>query len=264
MPTVNEIHEHFLSNAPWLDRENTVDTIKAGDPSRDIKTVAVGWMSTIYDLREAVRLGCELFITHEPTFWEHAAPEQKNRNTPEGAAKVKLLEESGLVVLRCHDVWDAWPEIGIRDGWAAGLGLTEVTALSDDKWTAVYQIRETTLRDFAEHVLSKVKPIGQDSVQVMGDPDMRISRPCLGVGCYTPKIELIKRGADCFIGTFDGDWDYWQTRERLVECGVGVISVEHGTTENWGMRNCADYVRKTWPELDVQYLQLYPKPWTVM
>ncbi len=264
MTTAHEIHEHFLSNSPWVDRQKTVDTIKAGDASREVKKVAVGWMSTIYDLREAVKLGCDLFITHEPTFWEHAAPESKNRHAPGGKAKTELLEESGLIVMRCHDVWDAWPKIGIRDGWAAGLGLGEVVGFSDDKWSAIYKMPETTLRKFAAHVLSKVKSIGQDSVQVMGDPDMKISRPCVGVGCYTPKIELLEKGADCFIGTFDGDWYYWETRERFVECGAAVITVEHGTTENWGMKNCADYVKQTWPGLEVHYLDLYPRPWTVM
>jgi len=263
MPTVDEIHQHFLSRAPWVNREDTVDTVKAGDPSRKVKTVAVGWMSTIYDLRKAVELGCELFITHEPTFWEHWAPEGKNRRERGGIEKTRLLEETGLVILRCHDVWDAWPDTGIRDGWASGLGLTKLVAKSKDGWSAMYEIPETTLKRFARHVLSKVKTIGQDSVQVMGDPGMKISRPSVGVGCFTPNMDMIEKGSDCLIGTWDGNWYYWETRERFVECGVGVITVEHGTTENWGMRNCADYVRKTWPELTVHYLDLYPRPWTV-
>ena len=49
----------------------------------------------------------------------------------------------------------------------------------------------------------------------------------------------------------------------FVECGAGVISVEHGTTEYWGMENCARYVQETWPDLNVHYLSLYPKSWTV-
>jgi putative NIF3 family GTP cyclohydrolase 1 type 2 len=263
MPYVKEIHEHFLSRSPWVDREKTVDTIKAGDPSRQVKTVAVGWMSTIYDLKKAVELGCELFITHEPTFWEHWAPEQKFRLARGGLEKTRLLKESGLVIMRCHDVWDRWPGIGIRDGWAGGLGLSELAAESGDGWSAMYAIPETTLREFAGHILEKVRPIGQDSVQVMGDPEMKISRPCLGVGCYTPGMEMIEKGADCMIGTFDGSWYYWEQRERFVECGAGVITVEHGTTENWGMKNLAEYVSQTWPQLTVHYLDLYPRPWTV-
>ena len=263
MPTANDIHKHLLSHATWVDREKTVDSFRSGDPGRDVHTVAVGWMSTIYDLRQAVRLGCDLFITHEPTFWEHWAPESKYRHDLGGIEKTRLLEESGLVVLRCHDAWDAWPEIGIRDGWARGLGLTNQIGVSHDKWSAFFEVPRTTLRKFARHVAAKVKPIGQDSVQVLGDPDMTVSKIAVGVGCYTPDIDAIRQGADCLIGTYDGNWYYWETRERFVECGAGVISVEHGTTEYWGMKNCADYVAKTWPGLKVHYLALYPRSWTV-
>jgi len=148
-------------------------------------------------------------------------------------------------------------------GGPGGLGLSELAAESGDGWSAMYAIPETTLREFAGHILKKVRPIGQDSVQVMGDPEMKISRPCLGVGCYTPGMEMIEKGADCMIGTFDGSWYYWEQRERFVECGAGVITVEHGTTENWGIRNLAEYVLRTWPQLTVHYLDLYPRPWTV-
>jgi putative NIF3 family GTP cyclohydrolase 1 type 2 len=264
MPTAQEIHDHFASTASWVDRSKSVDTIKVGDPSRKVKTVAVGWMATIYDLEKAVDLGCELFITHEPTFWEHWAAESKNRSSRGGIEKTQLLENSGLVVLRCHDAWDGWPEIGIREGFASGLGLTTVIARSHDGWSAMYELPETTLRDFAKRVASKVRPIGQDSVQVMGDPNMKISRPCIGVGCYTPTMEMLEKGSDCLIGTWDGNWYYWETRERFVECGASVITMEHGTTEHWGMKNCADYVAKTWPDLKVHYLALYPRPWTVI
>jgi putative NIF3 family GTP cyclohydrolase 1 type 2 len=263
MPTVKEIHEHFLPGSAWEDPAKTVDTLKAGDPSRQVTKVAVGWMATIYDLHRAVELGCELFITHEPTFWEHAAPELKNRHAPGGAAKTQLLEESGMAVLRCHDAWDKWPEIGIRDAWARGLGLAELVCESDDGWSAMYSIPRTKLRTFAEEILARVKPIGQDNLQVMGDPEMKISRPCIGVGCYTPGLDLVAKGGDCLIGNFDGTWYYWEHRERFVECGAAVITVEHGCTEHWGMKNCADYVAVTWPELEVHYLDLYPRPWTV-
>ena len=264
MPTVREIHEHFLSGSAWEDPVKTVDTLKAGDPSQEVTTVAVGWMATIYDLRRAAELGCELFITHEPTFWEHHAPELKNRNAPGGREKTLLLEKTGMAVLRAHDCWDKWPKTGIRDAWAGGLGLTEQVCLSDDGWSAMYAIPETTLREFSRYVLERVRPIGQDSVQVMGDPELRISRPSIGVGCYTPGLDMIEKGSDCLIGNYDGCWYYWEHRERFVECGAAVITVEHGCTEHWGMKNCADHVAETWPGLTVHYLDLYPRPWTIV
>ena len=78
----NDIREYLLARAPWVDPSHTVDTVKAGDPEREIHTVGVGWISSIENLRRAHELGCDLFITHEPTFWEHQAPEQSPQRVP--------------------------------------------------------------------------------------------------------------------------------------------------------------------------------------
>ena len=61
---------------------------------------------------------------------------------------------------------------------------------------------------------------------------------------------------------FDGA-AYWRVRDRFAEQGVGVIALEHGTTEMWGMESLAKYVQSTWPELVVHYLDNHWKAWHV-
>ena len=256
------IHEHLLSRAPWVDRSNTVDTVKAGDPAKPVRTVGVGWISSIDNLRAAVELGCDLFITHEPTFWQHAAPEDKLRCVEPGLSKQKLLDESGLVVLRCHDVWDSWREIGIRGSWAGCLGLTEVAGESDHPWHVMYAIQPVPLREFARHVAERIAPLGEDSVSVIGDPERVVSRPAIGVGCSGPDKDMVDAGADVLIVCYDGA-SYWQTRERLAELGAAVICVEHATSEMPGMMNLARYLGETFSELTVHYLDKHPRTWTV-
>ena len=259
----NDIREHLLSRAPWVNREKTVDTVKAGDPTRKVHTVGVGWVASIEDLRRAHELGCDLFITHEPTFWDHHVLELRYRNVEPGLTKQRFLDETRTVVLRVHDIWDNWPGIGIRDSWARGLGLTHFLAQDETRWHAVYGIEETTLYEFAQVVASKVQVLGQDSVQVIGDPAMKVSRPALGVGCGGPDTDMIALGADVLIVCFDGA-PYWRSRQRFAELGVGVITVEHGTSEMWGIENLAAYLRETFPSITVHYLDLHPRPWTVM
>ena len=259
----NEIREHLLSKAPWLDRSRTVDTVKAGDPTRQVRTVGVGWIASIGNLRAAVRQGCELFITHEPTFWHHwDPPDHAGRTVEPGLTKTRLLEESQLVVLRCHDVWDNWPDIGIRGSWAAWLGLTELAGESDHPWHAMYAIQPTPLREFARQVARKIAPLGEDSVSVMGEPDRVVSRPAIGVGCGGPDKDMVDLGADVLIVCYDGA-SYWATRQRLAELGAAVIAVEHGTSEMPGMMNLARYLGGTFPELTVHYLDKHPRTWTV-
>ena len=52
----NAIRKHLLARAPWVNRKHTVDTVKAGDPAREIHTVGVGWISSIENLRRALKV----------------------------------------------------------------------------------------------------------------------------------------------------------------------------------------------------------------
>jgi len=258
----NDIREHLLSKSPWVNRETTVDTVKSGDPTKEISSVAVAWMSTIENLRLAHEMGYDLFITHEPTFWHHSQDEKPTREEAPGIEKQKFLEETGLVILRVHDIWDPWPEIGIRDSWAYGLGLKHRLAEDSSKFVAVYDFPETTLGNFAKYVAEKVRPLGQDSVWVLGNPEWTISRPSVGTGCGTPGLEMIKEGSDVVIVCDDG-FSYWHRGERFYEMGVGVIMVSHGTSEMWGIENLARYLGKTFSQLNITYLDKHPRYWTV-
>ena len=110
---------------------------------------------------------------------------------------------------------------------------------------------------------NKIKVLGEDSVRVMGDPEMKVSRPSLGVGCGGPDKDMVDMGSDVLIVCYDGA-SYWAKRERFAELGVGVITVEHGTSEMPGMMSLAEYLRQTFPELTVHYLDRHPRTWTVM
>lgn len=261
-----DIREHLVSRSPWVDRETTVDTVKSGDPLRPVRRVGVGWMATIWDLRAAHEDGCDLFVTHEPTFNDHREPpEGECRRVEPGAGKTAFLAASGLVVLRCHDCWDAWPEIGIRDSWARGLGLEEMVAenaeaLTQRRWHAVYRIRPVSLRAFAADVARRVRVLGQDGVDVMGEPERIVSMPAVGVGCGGPDRDMVELGADVLIVCYDGA-SYWRDRERLAELGAAVVAVEHGTSEIWGMQSLASYLARTFPELEVRFYDRHPRAW---
>lgn len=258
----NDILEYLLSKAPWVDRQTTVDTVKSGDPTKEIRSVAVAWISTMDNLKIAHENGCDLFITHEPTFWHHSQDEKPERSQFPGNIKQKFLEDTGMVILRVHDIWDPWPEIGIRDSWAKGLGLHKQVAEDERKFVAVYEIPETTLGKYANYIADKVKPLGQDSVLVLGDHNWKISHPAVGTGCGTPSLEMIDKGADVVIVCDDG-FSYWHRGERFFEMGVGVIMVSHGTSEMWGIENLAQYLGKMFPSLNVMYFDKHPRYWTV-
>ena len=261
--TPTTIREYLLSHSPWVNREKTVDTIKFGDPEKVVKKAAVCWYASIETLRKAKEEGCDLVITHEPTFWEHAAPEQTWRTKGPGIAKRELLEQSGMTVLRAHDSWDQWPEVGIRDSWAAFLGLGKrVYESKQNRYFGVYEVPEQSLHKFARYMANRIHPLGEDSVQVIGAPKRRIAKVAIGVGCATPEEECIQAGADVIICCYDGA-GYWNMRERLHESGAAVITLEHGSTEMPGLENLAKHLREIFPQVEFVYLAEHPRTWTV-
>jgi putative NIF3 family GTP cyclohydrolase 1 type 2 len=246
-----------------VDPEKTVDTVEAGDPARPVKKAGVCWYPSIETIKAAHQAGCDLLICHEPLYWEHAAHAQTWRNKRPGDAKTKFLEETGMVILRAHDTLDRWPEVGIRDSWARVLGLENPSpAQAGDPFRAIYRIKPVRLRDFARDVARRITPLGEDSVQVMGDPERVVSRPAIGVGCISPDAAEVEAGADVVIVCFDGA-SYWRSRERLHEMGAAVITVEHGTSEMPGMESLCRHLAGKFPEVKFEYFANHPRPWTV-
>ena len=91
---------------------------------------------------------------------------------------------------------------------------------------------------------------------------MKVSRPSVGVGCGGPDTDMVEKGSDVLIVCFDGA-SYWAKRQRFAELGVGVITVEHGTTEMWGLEDLAKHLNEKFPEIEFLYFAEHAKPWTV-
>ena len=125
-----------------------------------------------------------------------------------------------------------------------------------------YEVPETTLRGFAQQVADRIGPLGEDSVQVMGDAEAKVCRPAVGVGCAVPDQEMVEFGADVLVMCYDGA-SYWSSRERLVEMGVSIVTVEHGTSEMPGMMNLRDHLARQFPAVEFIWIAEHPRTWTV-
>ena len=67
-----DIQDYLKSlNGGWVDYAKSVDSYKAGSPETEVQGIATGWMSYLWALKEAVRMNCNVFITHEPTYYGH-------------------------------------------------------------------------------------------------------------------------------------------------------------------------------------------------
>lgn len=235
----------------WVDWNESCDRFITGDPQTVVTGIAVAWQSRTNAIEQALERGCNLFVTHEPTFYTHTDDDLEILRLPHAAAKRTLIERSGVVVYRCHDVWDRMPGVGIVDSWAAHLGLRVKTA--SDEFHAVYESPAPTLIELARHVAAATAALGQPVVEMAGNPDTRIRRVGIGCGAITDYRKMTAMGADAIVGTDDG-MSYWSGGSWALDRGVGLVIVNHPTAEEPGMRALADYLRGVFAGVRVEYL----------
>lgn len=246
-----EIDEHMRSVGTWVDWDHTCDRFIVGDPDTTVSGIAVAWQARTAALRAAADLGCNLFVTHEPVFYRHMDDDESVFSQRDARDKRQLIEDRGIVIFRCHDVWDRMPEIGIVDSWAAHLGLEG--RLATDGFHSVYPAPQPTLADLARHVAARTQDLGQDGVEMVGEGGARISRVAVGCGAITRYDAMANLGADAIIGTDDG-MNYWSGGAWALDSGIGLIIVNHCTAEEPGMRNLARYIGQQNPNVRTEFI----------
>jgi putative NIF3 family GTP cyclohydrolase 1 type 2 len=210
-------------------------------------------MSYRWALERAHELGCNLFITHEPTFFSGHDDEEQIFRFPGVRAKRRWIEECGLVVLRCHDVWDQLPGIGIPDSWAELLGFRQPIAA--EGYYRLFDVRGQTARAIALRVAQRTKEFGQDAVEVVGPLDTAVSRLAIGTGAITPFPHFLDAfQADAAICTDDG-FTYWHAGALAIDLGIPVIVVNHAVSELHGMRLLAAHLAQRFPSVPVHHIR---------
>ncbi|MBO3803131.1 MAG: Nif3-like dinuclear metal center hexameric protein [Candidatus Brockarchaeota archaeon] len=259
-----ELHRHMQEIGTWVDWQRTRDQFLAGDPESEVEGIAVSWMPTFFTLNEALKAGCNLFVTHEPLY--SAVVDGKGRvvggavlkeagvdaligKDDAWVKKAAWLEEKGVVVYRCHDVWDNFPGIGIHGAWAKWLGFDGKPIL-EKRYYEVHEVGNVAVRELAHRILQKVKPLGQDAVGVVGDLGKRVSRIALGTGAATDYREMHSMEADVLLLTDDGT-RLWESGQWSLDSGVPIIIVNHSTSEEPGMRTLAKYIKEKFPHVPV-------------
>src|SRR5687767_14585271 len=115
-PTAQEVVDRIRKNLalPW--KPETVDTLKAGDPSTVVTGLVTTSLATIDVLRRAVKSGANMVITSGPTFYSRTdspmPPAGRGRGAaasppadPVFAAKNEFIRTNNLVVWRFSDHW---------------------------------------------------------------------------------------------------------------------------------------------------------------
>jgi putative NIF3 family GTP cyclohydrolase 1 type 2/RimJ/RimL family protein N-acetyltransferase len=255
-----DIHQHLRALGESVmpgavDWERTCDGFKWGDPDTIVTGIAVGWQSLQADLEQAHAKGCNLFITHEPTFYSHMDDDEALKATAPAQRKIAFLRETGLVVYRCHDLWDIYPHLGIVDAWSEFLELGAPIATA--KYYNLHEVPTTTAWELAFRIATQLRPLGQQAVEFVGERWQMVHKLAVGTGAITDVRRMLAwgptPGADALLTTDDGI-SYWRDGAWVADMGLPMIVVNHRTAEIPGLHKLTKYLREQFPQVPVEFV----------
>src|SRR5580704_9186424 len=148
----------------------TVDTIKVGDPSTVVTGITTTWLDTMDVLRESVKRGNNLIITHEPTFYNHLDATKNFTDDPVYKEKLAFIEKNHLAVFRLHDeIHRGEGADHILKGVYAAMGWEGYPHPEGERGQYFVTIPQTTLGEIAKKLQAKLQI---QTMRVEGDPKL--------------------------------------------------------------------------------------------
>lgn len=230
---VKEIIALLEKEGTWVNWDQTRDHLLHGNEENEVTRVGVCWMLTRQALQEAINQNIDFIISHENPFYM-ASTRPVTLAYEAAEEKRRILNENGISVYRCHDVWDCIKDVGVSDMWAKRLGYD----FEERKITSYFHfanIEETTAEELSMHVAEALVQDGQNGVWLYGRPDKKIHRLAIGTGAATNVWAMLKENPDAVVVSEDGVSTFSEG-EYLIDHDISMILVSHAACEMAGLK----------------------------
>ena len=257
--SVSELQKYLTSLTKL--KPETVDRIIIGDPETKVKKIGTCWMPGWKTCKQAVESGVNVLVTHEPTFYTHwdldekkgdyfRAPEfTKQLYLKQVDKKKKWIQDNGLVITRNHDTLDALKDVGIPFALGNFLGFENSHIIASRTYYNVYKVSKQPASVFAASIARKLSVIGQPGVAFYGDPDYPVVSVGVGTGCICDPMEFADLKPDIFIA-IDDVVRTWTQTSYASDTGHPLIIINHGTSEEMGMRMLNQLIKQKFPGIE--------------
>lgn len=235
--------------------EKTCDTVKHGDPQKEIHRLAIAMVPTVDVLKAAQEWGADMLVVHEPLYYDHMDT-VKDTPSPVVAAKKALVEQSDMVIFRYHDFMHRRPVDMIDAGELYYLGLTGETkrdeATGTDIFTCDTPLTAVELAELFE------KKLGVKHVRIAGARDIKSTRIAPMFGAPSSKADLFaNEDIEILIAGEICEWKFAEYARDAAALGMNksVIAVGHVGGERDGMRFLYEKMKAELPSLEIKYLE---------
>jgi putative NIF3 family GTP cyclohydrolase 1 type 2 len=231
-----------------------------------VKKIGTCWMPYWETCKKAVESGVNVLVTHEPTFYTHwdldekqgdyyKSPEfTKNQYLELVDRKKKWINENGLVIIRNHDTMDALKDVGIPFALGQFLGFANTEIIASQTYYNVYRIKSQPAEKVAGMIAQKLAQFGQPGVAFYGDPEFPVSSIGIGTGCICNPMEFADLKPDMFIA-IDDVVRTWTQTTFASDSGQPLIVINHGTSEEAGMRMLNRIIKNKFPLLETIHFE---------
>ncbi len=259
--TAGEILDRMKQNVggPW--RDGGVDHFTVGGPQTVVRGISTVMMCTFDALKDSLLAGCNMVISHEPTYWSHPDRLDDIRDDPLYKIKLDYVTRNNMVVWHFHDHWHALrPVDGIHVGEAAQLGWTQYQHKGNERY---YTLPPMTLLDMARHIQSR---LDARTMRIVGDPALMVSRMYASYGNFGGITgAAILDGPDCDVMVIGEaqDWDLPMYVQDTMSAGgkKAFIMIGHDKSEQWGMKYCAEWLGGFIKEIPCKFVPIIEPFW---
>jgi hypothetical protein len=242
--------------------EPSVDRIVIGNPQTEVGGIGTCWLPYWETCRQAIRDGVNLLIVHEPTFYTHWDLDEKSEDLFAASASgkksyLKAVQEkkdwilaNRLVIIRCHDVLDKIGGFGIPHAFGRLLGFRADDIIRSKPFYNVYRTEPKPAVDVARAIARKMAGVRQPGVAFYGDKGRVVDSVGVGTGCFSDPIEFTDLAPGLFIA-IDDVVRTWTQTVYARDTGHPLVVVNHGATEEAGVRGLSEFLEKHYPERKV-------------
>jgi putative NIF3 family GTP cyclohydrolase 1 type 2 len=273
--TAQDVIDRIKKNIGVEWKAETLDALKAGDPSTVVTGVVTTSMATLTVLQQAVKAGANLVITTHPTFYARtdatsppagrgagsgpagagqnpAAPSAPPIADPVFTGKTDYIASNKLVVFRLTDHWRLRQPEPRALGIATALGWMKGQTAGDP---LRIEIAALTLDRLADHVRTGLNVRG--GIRVIGDPQTKVQRVGLLPGSTPIQAALqLLPTVDAIVAGEVREWESAEYVRDKVFAGdkKSLILLGRVVSEEPGMEICASWLKTFVPEVPIRHV----------
>lgn len=251
--TVQEVIDLILTSIPGAPFSKTVDTIKSGDASWLVTGIVTTMFATDAVIEQAVNLGANFIIAHEPTFYNHLDEVAWLKEDEVYLHKKNLLEKNKIVVWRFHDYIHSHKPDGVLMGVIDTVGWHQYY---DESNPDILSLPAISLGELIGQLKSK---LGIEHLKFIGDSSQQCRKIALmpGAAGGTSQINLLrKEKPDVLIC---GEINEWETAEyirdlRKMGSSTSLVILGHSVSEEPGLEWLVNWLHPQLPGIKITHI----------